>query len=233
MTVYQKADVIREFYGLSTDDKPSDLVGVGHLFTETNTGLVWIWDGASWTEDLKLIFSLSESFPNVSYLIDGETTEILVGGGVGFDPVWTTATGSGAPVRAQGATIGDITAVTIRSIFDEDVEIVSDTLTANQCSGGVINNYGQTADAVLTLPAIAVGYNFTVVIGTTVAKYYRIDPNASDSIYLDGVTTGDGKYVGVVSAALGNAIQFVAVQTGASTYDWFATTVAGPWVAEA
>ncbi len=31
---------------------------------------------------------------------DGATTEILVGGGAGVIPVWTTATGTGAPVRA-------------------------------------------------------------------------------------------------------------------------------------
>ena len=35
-----------------------------------------------------------------SILWDGLTTQILVGGGVGVDPVWTTATGINAPVRA-------------------------------------------------------------------------------------------------------------------------------------
>ena len=33
-------------------------------------------------------------------LTDGATTTILVGGGVGSSPVWTTATGTGAPARA-------------------------------------------------------------------------------------------------------------------------------------
>lgn len=35
----------------------------------------------------------------------GATTEILVGGGVSIAPVWTTATGSGAPVRATSPTL--------------------------------------------------------------------------------------------------------------------------------
>jgi hypothetical protein len=35
-------------------------------------------------------------------LDNGATTEILVGGGAGSAPVWTTATGTGAPVRADG-----------------------------------------------------------------------------------------------------------------------------------
>jgi hypothetical protein len=115
----------------------------------------------------------------------------------------------------------------------EYVEAATDTLTIDQCYGSIINNYGQADDTTLTLPAIAAGMNFTVLLGTTVAKYFRLDPNASDSIYLDGVTTGDGKYVGVASAAVGNAIQFIAFQTGASTYDWYASTVSGAWLAEA
>lgn len=36
----------------------------------------------------------------VEVVTPGATTEILVGGGAGTNPVWTTATGSGAPVRA-------------------------------------------------------------------------------------------------------------------------------------
>ena len=117
--------------------------------------------------------------------------------------------------------------------FKEEIEPATDNIAAAQCYGSVINNYGQSGDATLTLPAAARGMNFTVILGTTVANYFRLDPNASDSVYLDGVTTGDGKYVGVASAAAGNAIQFVAFQTGASAYDWLATTVSGAWVQEA
>ena len=36
---------------------------------------------------------------------DGLTTQILVGGGAGVEAVWTTATGTGAPVRAGGPTL--------------------------------------------------------------------------------------------------------------------------------
>jgi len=38
-------------------------------------------------------------------LDNGATTEILVGGGAGSAPVWTTATGTGAPVRATSPTL--------------------------------------------------------------------------------------------------------------------------------
>jgi hypothetical protein len=138
----------------------------------------------------------------------------------------------GELMGAPGA-IGGTTANTIRALLDEDAEPTSDTLTANQCSGGLISNYGQTDNVTHNLPAAAAGYNFTVILGTTVAKYFRLDPAAGDSIYLDGVTTGDGKYVGIASAAVGAAIQFVAFQTGAGAYDWAATTVSGAWAAEA
>jgi hypothetical protein len=38
-------------------------------------------------------------------LANGATTELLVGGGVSALPVWTTATGTGSPVRAGSPTI--------------------------------------------------------------------------------------------------------------------------------
>lgn len=137
---------------------------------------------------------------------------------------------SGSDLSAPGA-IGGTTAGTIRALLDEDAEPASDTLTANQCSGGLINNYGQDADAVIQLPTIAAGYSFTVILGTTVAKYYRIKAGTNDKIYLDGVAGSDNGYVGVASAAAGNAIAFVAFQTGEGAYDWYASTISGGWVA--
>jgi hypothetical protein len=130
-------------------------------------------------------------------------------------------------------TIGSITAGTIRALIDEDVEPATDTLTANQCSGGLINNYGQTGDVTLTLPACAAGMNFNVVLGTTVAKFFLLHPNAADYIVLDGVVGAVHKGVQVASATQGNAIQFVAFQTGAAAYYWEATTTSGPWIVEA
>lgn len=55
--------------------------------------------------------SLSIDAASVSGLTDGLTTQILVGGGTGVAPVWTTATGTGAPVRAASPTFtGTVTA---------------------------------------------------------------------------------------------------------------------------
>lgn len=113
--------------------------------------------------------------------------------------------------------------------------IVTDglTLTAAQCSSGNnLNNYGQAADITATLPAAAEGMTFSVILGTTVANFFRLDPAEGDSIYLDGVTTGDGKYVGIASAAVGNALSFRSFQTGATAWDWYCSAISGAWASE-
>ncbi len=161
--------------------------------------------------------------------IIGTANEIIVtDSGAGSVTLSLAAAVFGSP-PAIGATL----AGTIRALVDEDVEPATDTLTANQCSGGLINNYGQSADVTLTLPAAAAGYNFTVVLGTTVAKFFLLHPNSADYIYLDGVLGAVHKGVQVASAAAGNAIQFIAFNTGgASTYYWHCTIISGPWIVE-
>lgn len=125
-------------------------------------------------------------------------------------------------MKASGVAIG---------MLNEYVVASSGTLTRSQMFGGTINTFGQTNDSTIGLLAIEKGMNFCVVIGTTVAKYLRVDPNGSDSIY-DGTTTaGDGKYFGVTSAAVGQKICFEAFQTGASAYDW-SVSYLGAWVTE-
>lgn len=118
-------------------------------------------------------------------------------------------------------------------LLDEYIKPTSDAITSTQCKGGIVNSYGQSTDIVYTLPAAAMGLNFLFVAGTTVAKYIRFDPQAGDSIYLDSLTTGDGKYVGEASVTKGDTIQFFCFKTGAETYDWFAISGLGSWASEA
>ena len=134
----------------------------------------------------------------------------------------------------DGATIGATTAGTVRSLLDEDAEIVTAdaTLTANQCSGGLISNYNQSLDCTVTVPTAFAGGNFIVVLSTAVAKYYRLDPTGSEVWVWDGVAQAAGKYIGVAAATVGAALQFIAVQTGASTWTWHVYTVAGAWSVE-
>jgi len=156
---------------------------------------------------------------------------------------------SDSPASAAGIVVKDVGGVADKAAFhmrNEDGKngpiafasiqeyLIHDSgaITAEKLYGGQINTYGQDADATLTLPAAVLGMNFILFIGTTVAKYLRLDPDGGDSIYLDGVTTGDGKYIGVASAAIGNMVQF-STATTAGGVAWIASTVSGAWVAEA
>jgi len=107
----------------------------------------------------------------------------------------------------------------------------SGTITAAMMKGQVYTNYNQANDATQTLEAAFDGANFCIFLSTTVAKHYRVDPAAGDSIYKDAATAGDGKYVGFASAAAGDAVCFRAVQTGAAAYDWIVSYI-GPLVSE-
>lgn len=107
----------------------------------------------------------------------------------------------------------------------------TDTVDAAECYGTILNNYGQADDATITLPTIESGMCFTVILGTTVAKYYRVKAGTNDKIYLDGVAGSDNGYVGIASAVAGASLMFVAFQTGAGAYDWYCSTICGSWVA--
>ena len=82
------------------------------------------------------------------------------------------------------------------------------------------------------LPAIETGLQFDTILGLTAAFYFRLDPNANDSIYLDGVSCTDGKYIGLTTVTVGDAISCRAMKTGASTYDWACYTAKGAWACE-
>lgn len=138
---------------------------------------------------------------------------------------------SGFNPAVPGA-IGETTPGTIRSLIKVIVKDATGSLSAVECSGTIVNNYGQSDDTTLTLPAAAAGLSFMVALGTTVAKYFRLDPQSGDKIILDGTAADDGDYVGIASAAQGAAISFVAIQTGESAYDWVATSISGTWAAE-
>jgi hypothetical protein len=106
----------------------------------------------------------------------------------------------------------------------------NDTLSVAECTGSIINNYGQADDVTLTLPAAAEGMNFVVILGTTTAHYLHIDPNSSEVIYFNGVALTGGYWVGIASCTIGAIITFTSFQSGASAWSWYAAPVYGDWV---
>ena len=102
-------------------------------------------------------------------------------------------------------------------------------LTAVECSNTVLNNYGQTAVNTLTLPTATLGLSFQLVVSTT-GYALHIKAGASDKIYLDGTALDDGDKVSVITPSISDSVYFFCFQTGASTCDWFCSSINGYWV---
>jgi hypothetical protein len=147
-----------------------------------------------------------------------------------YDPGSVAITGG----TIDGATIGGTSAGKVQSRFEEIVSATSTTLTLQQSTMTILNNYGQSANNVIvSLPTAAEGYGFTVVLGTGVAAWYRLDPVTNDQVYLDGSSLcGNGKWVGISGPTVGNCISCATFQTGAASYDWMCLSSFGTWVCE-
>jgi len=133
----------------------------------------------------------------------------------------------------DGTVIGQTTPAIARSNIDEIVKAVSSTLMVAELAGTVISNYGQEAvDNLQALLTAAKGMSFVAVCGTAQAShYFRFQADISDKIYLDGAAGSDNGYVSIAAPVVGAMIVFMAFQTGATTFDWIASTVTGSWVA--
>ena len=104
------------------------------------------------------------------------------------------------------------------------VKASTGSLTAQECRGCVISNYGQLAENTQTLPAAAEGLHGLVVIGTAGAGAFHLKAGVGDKIYLDGTALDDGDKASLATPAVGDNFTFFAFQTGASTYDWIVTS---------
>ena len=99
----------------------------------------------------------------------------------------------------------DVTGATWKGLVPTFVDGSSSAnLTVAQLSSTVIGNPTQSGNVTHVLPAIEAGLGFDVILGLTAAFYFRLDPNANDSIYLDGVSCGDGKYIGLTTVTVGD-----------------------------
>ena len=91
----------------------------------------------------------------LSTLANGATTEIIVGAGASLQPVWTTATGSGAPVRATSPTI---TTPTVNQ-----ANLVGTTTNDNAAAGSV----GQLIESTISVGSAV---SITSTVGKTITS---------------------------------------------------------------
>jgi len=133
--------------------------------------------------------------------------------------------------------IGETTPNSIRGKNKEIFKTASadSPLTAAECSGTIVSNYGMTdADCIIDLPTAAEGLSFVCILPAVRARYFRLRcPSAqADKIYLLGVAGSDDGYVGVASGyATGASASFFTFKASDGGYDWFCIPIFGTWVA--
>lgn len=137
-------------------------------------------------------------------------------------------------IPSPGA-FGEETPNTVRSLNKEVYKTASadSPLTAAECSGTIVSNYGMTdADCVISLPTAAAGLGFLLILPAVRARYFKLRAGANDKIYLSGTSGIDNGYVGVASGyGSGACCSVFTFTTGAGAYDWSIITIVGTWVA--
>lgn len=184
-------------------------------------------------------------------LASGATTEILVGGGASALPVWTTATGSGAPVRATSPTLttpvlGVATATSINkvaitepatsatlTIANGKTLTASNTLTLAGTDGTTMTFPG-TSSTVLTTgntATITIGYSVTPN-ALTASTSFTVNPALGNYQYI----TNNGAFtitnpasdcavdILVTNGATAGTITFTGFTVGSSTGSALTTT---------
>jgi len=189
----------------------TNTIAVNGITLAVGTAQTWVWDGSAWIEiDLgitvlpvtvvqggtgratgatayALIAAGTTATGAQQSLAAGATTEILVGGGASALPVWTAATGTGAPVRATSPDLAKPT-LTVGEVAGH----TAGALTAIQCANTTIINIGQGANDVnKTLPTEAEGLAFKAHVGEPSANYWRFTAATAGTMTVDGVLGKD------------------------------------------
>ena len=137
---------------------------------------------------------------------------------------------------APGA-IGETTPGSIRGTTEEVYKTSSagSPLTALQCSGTIVSNYGMTtADCTIDLPTAAEGLGFVCILPAVRANFFHLKgkTGSGDLIYLLGVAGTSEGFVGVASGyATGASASFFTFKASDAGFDWMVIPIFGSWVA--
>ena len=96
---------------------------------------------------------------------------------------------------ASPGDIGETAAGSVRGTNTEvyKTENADSPLTAQECAGTIVSNYGMTdADCTIALPAAAEGLAFVCILPTAQSRFFRLDAVGGNKIYLDGIAERRG-----------------------------------------
>lgn len=175
---------------------------------------------------INAIFGSTGSIDNRLLRSDGTGGKTVQGSDVTVDDDGNITTAGDLSAKA-GTFSGSVSAGIPRV-----VKAATGSLSAADMRGCLVTNKGQTDDATIALPAIAEGMHCLVCLETTVAKYWRLDPDASEVIIFDGTALTGGYYVGIASAVDGAMLSVVA-RYAETTLIWDVQTLVGTWAAQA
>jgi len=139
----------------------------------------------------------------------------------------------------NGATVGETVPTVVKGTNKEVYITESGSLTAAQCSGTIVSNYGMTdADCDVQLPTAAEGLAFVCSLPAIRAKYFRLNCPSAQADKINLLTAGswvagsDDGYVGVASGYSGNAtISVYCAKVTDGGFEWFMIPLSGIWVA--
>jgi len=141
-------------------------------------------------------------------------------------------------IPSPGA-IGETAPNSVRGTNKEIYVTASGDLTAAQCSGTIVSNYGMTdADCAVNLPIAAEGLAFVCTLPAVRARYFRLVCPTAQADKINLLTSGawvagaDDGYVGVASGYAGNdAISAYCAKVTDGGFEWFMIPLSGTWVA--
>ncbi len=113
----------------------------------------------------------------------------------------------------------------------EYIEPATCTLTALELEGNIVNNYGQTDNAIYWLPVASGGQKVDIVCGSAVVgkNLYIVPVTATEKVYLNG-TEGDAGEGIACTPVCGNRLEIISFKTAANAWDWLVVTEVGTWL---
>ena len=190
----------------------------------SNTSAPTITNGYYWLNNVMYVVENSVSIkPVLSNQIASDTETVT---GTATDKV-TTPANITAKMAAPGA-IGETASNTIRGYPKRITKTETGALSLAECSGTIINNYGQTADMTLTFDAACDQINCKFEVVTTGYAVY-LKAAANDKFYHDGIALDDADKIGIALPTLGDHVWIEGMRTGEATWDLRSTSGIGAW----